>query len=92
MAKPIKSKMKFAIFLCCFIIDLANTTTISEEDLAPILNKWENEILKKWETRMEKKLKPIREKLGSCNLGTMQLMSDVQDVKEKIDDIVSGVF
>ena len=60
-------------------------STITEEDLTPILQKWKNQIMKEIDT----KLKPIKTKLNRCGLNNQQILSDFEQVRDKVNNLVS---
>ena len=72
------------MFFMIILIKEGGTTT-TEEDLTPILQKWKDQIMKEIDT----KLKPIKTKLNRCGLNNQQILYDFQQVRDKVNDLVS---
>ena len=76
--------MSFLLIFCLLIIEV-KSTVVTEEDLAPFLQKWKDQ----FRSEILEEIEPMRTKLELCSRNNQQIKTEVEDMGIKINEIFS---
>ena len=79
-----KHKMLFLLIFCLIVIEV-KSTVVTEEDLAPFLQKWKDQI----RSEILEEIEPMRTKLELCSTSNQQIKNEVEEMGIKINEIFS---